>query len=166
MTNIAATVFRNLSTDLRDAVEDAYEETPRAPKLPSVHIVHGTPPHDCEGVWISYEVAQRLLIGTDRCAVVPQVRFRIEIARDCYPKNPSKPDHAAAEKAALELMDDATTLWYGITTRHQSVGLFPSFPMIDCESVLFEDMRPREPQGGFAGWFWRLTVNLTGRPVA
>lgn len=160
-----ARLLAELADDLRDSVLECYETTDEAPPRPDVRLVHGVvPPHDCTNdVLISYEVVQRAPQGNaDQCVVVPQARFRVEVVRSY----PATFDPEAMEIASTRLMGDATTLWYGLASRCAAGELFPSWPTLPCQAVKFEDMRPREPSGDRAGWSWRITVDLIGRPVA
>lgn len=162
-----ANVFRLLATDLAESVRLAYDTVPDAPDPPPpVRIAHGiTVTQDVPyGVAISYELVQRASVGNDSFGILPSARMRVEVVTP-YPMDVPV-DLDEITEASLVLNDHATVLFYGLGQRWRDRTLFPHFSEMTHLGTRFEDMRPREPGGGRAGWWWRITVDMEGRPLA
>lgn len=172
------TVLRTVLTDILAQCVAAYGQS-GAPAAPARQFVtHGQPVVEGEQltVWSGglsathpFPLAQLRAVKT---TVVGSALVNIEVWRPCWPPahvtTPSKtlPAPTKLQEAALDVADDAATLFGWISNLAAKGGLCPHLPGIATASdVSLGPMLPLGPQGLLVGWRWPMAVKLSVLPT-
>lgn len=147
--------WRAQALDVCATVEDAFADAPE--RIPAVRLRHGvSPAHDQAD--ICYVFIERVRTRQEhglRCALIPVVRFRVELLRAW----PADPDLEADDDAAQALLEDAGIVWTGMVEAMQTRTPFPSAPELNARAVVVGDLTPIESNGALAGWRFPIEVD-------
>lgn len=128
-------------------------------------VSQGPPAWDCEQlvVWLQ-RVRPRLIGGQTKCAVVLVAEYHIGILR-CVPtmRNDGTPPAAAdLTSSATGLYTDAAEIQQELLANWLDGTLLASVSHpTPCQIVTVGDLTALAPAGGFAGWDFTLTIQLS-----
>lgn len=162
-------VPRVLALNLERAIGQSYADLALDVPVPTVRHGHGqtsaADSDECGDIWIGLTLIQPKPLEPNRCAIVPSVRFRLELWR-CWPTpdDGGIADWKAEEETATLLQADAYALFH-LAQLSADGELVRGIPELRCDAFRFGDLRPLGPLGGRAGWGVDLTIDLFGTPL-
>lgn len=132
-------------------------------------ITWGEPPWDApDSLYVGI-----LSIGTDNlvrvnqpgnCSVVPDLAFRLLLARAWAPTSRDYDEQSREEEAhARALLRDGALLWTTLARAWGDGELFNGRYLPACERVRFGPLEAKGPGGQLAGWTWQVTVEASAR---
>lgn len=142
------------------SVAETWVTTPRA------YISHGRPVADCDSLAVYVGAIRATQPNKNVCAVTPLATLHV-VRFVCVPtmeEDGSAPPAADLTESALDLADDADSIFYGAVNAWAAGTLFPDGQgggLVSCSEIDFGDgIAVLEPQGGIGGWDLTIRVLL------
>lgn len=165
------TICNDLLTAAADALTKNLSDAsdPRTEPPERQYISLGPPPWDCDQLTVhvsglrSSQRQQPSDLGGTNCAIIPLATCVITLLR-CIPHtslNEPIPTTTALVDAGEALTVDGFSIHRHLTQLWAAGDLFPDFPELDCDAVLWRPgLQPLAPQGGYGGWTFTAEIQI------